>query len=78
MKDTVVVEGGYLTIGFSSYLVRIEIVEKTADSSIIKSTIEYEVDQEHEANASFVSTGPLAAIAEAVSKYLVEKKATKA
>ncbi|ONK71966.1 uncharacterized protein A4U43_C04F14270 [Asparagus officinalis] len=74
LKDAIVVEGGYLNLGFSSYLVRFEILEKSSDSSIIKSTIEYELPDEHAANASFVTTAALAAIAEGVSKHLTEKK----
>ena len=69
-----VVEGGYLDLGFRSCLFRVEIVEKDSNSSIIKSAIEYEIDEEHAANASFVTTAPLATIAETMSKYLTEKK----
>lgn len=78
LKEAIVVEGGYLDIGFTLYLVRFEILEKDDDSSIIKSTIEYELEEEHAANASFVTIGPLATIAETISKHLAEKKAEKA
>ncbi|XP_030489960.2 norbelladine synthase [Cannabis sativa] len=71
VKEAEVVEGGYLDFGFTLYRTRFEIIEKKDDesaaaaSSIIKSTIEYEVkDDEYSAqNLSLVSIDPLAAIA---------------
>nr|WGU11343.1 norbelladine synthase 2 [Crinum x powellii] len=77
LKDAVIVEGGHLDLGFSSYLIRFEILERPNNSSIVKSTVEYEVDEEHAASASFATTEPLAAIGEAVSKHLLKKKANK-
>ncbi|KAG1354246.1 S-norcoclaurine synthase 2 [Cocos nucifera] len=76
VKEVMVVEGGFLDLGFRSVLYRLEVVEKDSNSSIIKSTIEYEIDEEHAANASFVTIAFLATIAEAISKYLTEKKAS--
>ncbi|KAM0935392.1 putative (S)-norcoclaurine synthase [Dioscorea sansibarensis] len=73
-KETHVVEGGYLELGFISYMVRLEVIEKTEANSIIKSTIEYEVDENFASNASLISTTPLAIIHETVGKYLIEKK----
>lgn len=75
LKEAIIVEGGYLDMGFKSYLVRLEILEKSSDSSIIRSTIEYEVEEEHAQNAAFVTTDALASISQVVSKYLIEKKA---
>lgn len=74
VKEALVVEGGFLDLGFRSVLYRFEIIEKDSNSSIIKSVIEYEIDEEHAANASFVTVSPLATITEAISKYLIEKK----
>lgn len=74
-KEAIIVEGGYLSMGFTSYLVRFEILEKSKDTSIIKSTIEYEVPEEHAQNASFVTTDAVALISEKVSNYLIAKKA---
>ncbi|PKA58857.1 S-norcoclaurine synthase [Apostasia shenzhenica] len=86
VKEAVVVEGGYLELGFQSYLVRFEIMEKKMitsgnegdeqeyyDSAIVRSTIEYEISDEHAgagASAELVSIAPLAAIAEAVGNFL--------
>lgn len=75
LKEAEVVEGGYLELGFCLYRVRFEIVEKDANSSIIKSDIEYEVEDESASNAALVTTKPLEMIAEAIGKYLTEKKA---
>ncbi|CAL9758082.1 unnamed protein product [Musa acuminata subsp. burmannicoides] len=75
LKEAIVVEGGYLEMGFLSFLVRFEIIDKEEGvSSIIKSTIEYEVDEEHAGNASLVTTAAVAAIAEGVSGYLMKEK----
>ncbi|KAF9593155.1 hypothetical protein IFM89_020451 [Coptis chinensis] len=72
LKEAEVVEGGYLEFGFSLYRVRFEIIEKDAKSSIIKTTIEYEVDTA--TNASIVSSKALELIAETIAKYLTEKQ----
>ncbi|XP_020083883.1 S-norcoclaurine synthase 2-like [Ananas comosus] len=74
VKEAVVIEGGYLELGFTSYLVRFEIVKKDGDSSVIRSSIEYEIDDENAGNASFVTTGPLVSIAEAISSHLMKQK----
>lgn len=78
IKETEVVEGGYLEFGFTLFRVRFEIIEKGEEySSIIKTTIEYEIKEEHAANASFVSIEPLANIMEVAKNYLNRNKASK-
>ncbi|KAM0924405.1 hypothetical protein ACQ4PT_004902 [Festuca glaucescens] len=74
VKEAIAVEGGYLNYGFKKYLVRFEIIEKTDETSVIRSTIEYEVDEEHISNISFVSTSSLATIAEAITRHIKEQK----
>ncbi|KAF5735318.1 S-norcoclaurine synthase [Tripterygium wilfordii] len=74
VKETEVVEGGFLELGFTLYRVRFEVIEKGKDSSIIRSTIEYTVKEEAAANASFVSIEPLADIAELVKSHLAKNK----
>ncbi|XP_039122876.1 norbelladine synthase-like [Dioscorea cayenensis subsp. rotundata] len=74
IKEAYVVEGGYLELGFISYMVRFEVIEKSEADSIIMSTIEYEVDEDFASKASLISTAPLAIIHETVGKYLIEKK----
>ncbi|KAJ1406697.1 START-like domain superfamily [Sesbania bispinosa] len=77
IKETEVVEGGYLELGFTLFRVRFEVIEKGEDSSIIKSTIEYEVKEEDKANASFVSIQPVANIVEVAKNDLNRNKAAK-
>lgn len=74
MKETEVVEGGYLDLGFTLYLVRFEIFEKDNNSSIVKSTIEYEVKDKFAANASVVSIDGLANIALLAKNHLTKPK----
>ncbi|KAF6156746.1 hypothetical protein GIB67_033215 [Kingdonia uniflora] len=76
IKETEVIEGGFLDLGFSLYRVTFEIIEKDTDSSIIKSIVEYQVKQEFASNASVVSIGPVGAVSEMAAKYLLEKKSS--
>ncbi|PIA58615.1 hypothetical protein AQUCO_00500509v1 [Aquilegia coerulea] len=74
LKVTELIEGGFLNLGFSLYRVSLQIIEKDSNlSSIIKSSIEYEVEPGSEGNASFISVQPLQLAAEAIGKYLTEK-----
>jgi hypothetical protein len=71
VKEALVVEGTVLDIGFLKYLVRFEIIENADKTSIIRSTLEYEVADEA---ASLASTSTLAALAEAITKYIKVQK----
>jgi len=72
IKEAEKIEGGFLDLGFEKYLVRFEIVGQEDGPTIIRSTIEYKVDAELASNASLVSTGALATIADAITKYIKE------
>lgn len=74
IKEAIGVEGGFLDVGCLSYLVRLEIIPKGCDSSIIRSTIEYETDDKCHVDSSLISTDLLATIADATTKYLKEQK----
>lgn len=76
IKETEVIEGGYKDMGFHLYRIRLEIIENGTESSVVRSTIEYDVDDNFAENASLVSTKSLETIAEVVGRYLTEKKAT--
>ncbi|KAL5973887.1 hypothetical protein ACLOJK_030546 [Asimina triloba] len=78
VKETEVVEGGYLLLGFTKYLIRLEVIEKEDDaaSSIIKSTIEYEIAQGSNADPSTVTTKALEMMAQTVGKHLEDKYAS--
>ncbi|CAN6173780.1 unnamed protein product [Urochloa humidicola] len=77
IKEATVVEGGFLDLGFKKFIFRLEIIAKGENASLICSSIKYEVDEEHKSNVTFVSTGALAAIAEAITKYIKEQKSSK-
>ena len=74
IKEVLVTEGAFLDHGFQKYLVGIEIIGKEEKTSIIRSTIEYEVHHEHANNLPVVSTSGLATIAESITKYIKEQK----
>ncbi|TVU11016.1 hypothetical protein EJB05_44577 [Eragrostis curvula] len=74
VKEAAAIEGGFLNFGFLKYMVRFEIIGKEDATSIIRSTIEYEVEEKHASNASLVSTSALAEIAEAITRYIKERK----
>uniref|UniRef100_A0A0A9BRW1 Bet v I/Major latex protein domain-containing protein n=1 Tax=Arundo donax TaxID=35708 RepID=A0A0A9BRW1_ARUDO len=74
VKEARVIEGGFLDLGFWKYSVRFEIIGKEDKTSVIRSTIEYEGDDQHASNASLVSTSVLASIAEAITKYIKEQR----
>ncbi|XP_075483150.1 norbelladine synthase-like [Primulina tabacum] len=73
VKETEVVEGGFLDLGFKYFRVRLEVIE-TEDKNrcITKSTIEYEVSEEAADNAALVSIKPLTALMECAANYLVK------
>lgn len=66
-----------MDFGFTLFRVRFEVKEKGDESSIIKSTIEYEVKEEDAANASLVSIQPVANIVQVAKNYLNRNKAAK-
>ncbi|XP_054811386.1 norbelladine synthase-like [Prosopis cineraria] len=55
IKENELIEGAYLELGFTIFKIRFEVKEKGEESSIIKTTLEYELKQEASANASLVS-----------------------
>ncbi|PAN11505.1 hypothetical protein PAHAL_2G169700 [Panicum hallii] len=77
VKESEVIEGGFLDLGFRKYLVRFEIIRKEDKTSIIRSTVEYEVDEEHISNASLVSTRVFASIAEATVNDIKDQKSSR-
>ena len=74
IKETEVVEGGLLDLGFTLYRVCFEILEKDKDSCIIKFKIEYDVKEEAASNASLVTIKPLEGIASVTTSYLLKMK----
>ncbi|TVU15925.1 hypothetical protein EJB05_39469 [Eragrostis curvula] len=74
IKEVIVTEGAFLDRGFQKYLVRIEIIGKEDKTSVIRSTIQYEVNAEHTGNRPVVSTNGLAAISEAITKHIKQQR----
>ncbi|XP_047963055.1 norbelladine synthase-like [Salvia hispanica] len=73
VKETEVVEGGYLDLGFTMYRVRFEVIEVEGNEKqcITRSTIEYELKEEAAANVAVVSIQPLTAIMQLSAEYLL-------
>lgn len=64
VKETEVVEGGHLEMGFSLYRVRFHITEKSAESCLISSSVVYELSPDASSDAaSLASIDNIAAIA---------------
>ena len=74
VKVVAVIEGGMLESGFLSYTNCFEIIKHADNLSTIKSSIEYEVDKEHEAAAALVTTDSVANLAKTISRYLLENE----
>lgn len=55
-------------------MVRLEIIKKGEDASVIRSVMEYEIKDEFADKASLVSIATMATIHETIGKYLVEQE----
>ena len=64
------IEGGHLDLGFLSSHSRVEIVEKDANTCVIKGTIEYEIGEGSSADPSHITTHSMAMLSEAIVKHL--------
>ncbi|XP_031251980.1 uncharacterized protein LOC116109888 [Pistacia vera] len=73
VKETETIEGGFIALGFSRYITQYKIIEKNSTSSIIISTIEYELDDKLTNLTSVVNTELVETLAVTVGKYLTEK-----
>ncbi|XP_031251462.1 S-norcoclaurine synthase 2-like [Pistacia vera] len=73
VKETKAIEGGFIAQGFKRYITQYKIIEKNFTSSIIRSTIEYELDHKLANLTSVVNTKLVQKLAETVGKYLTEK-----
>ncbi|KAK9016341.1 hypothetical protein V6N11_078842 [Hibiscus sabdariffa] len=63
-------EGGLKYVGFEVYRQSSQTIEKDAQSSIIRSTVEYEINDELHELAFLATTKPMETLNEAVGKYL--------
>jgi len=76
VKEAAVIEGDLLTLGFTTYLTRFQIIDKGPSSSVIASTVEYEYDDGRPELEAAASTAPLAAAAERLVQYVKEQMTT--
>ncbi|KAJ7982653.1 S-norcoclaurine synthase-like [Quillaja saponaria] len=70
IKEVETIEGGYLDSGFRFHRTRFEVIEKGNDSSVVVTTIDYQLKDEATANASVVSAEAFAIIGEIAKNYL--------
>ena len=78
IKEVEAIEGDILKLGFMYYMVRLEIISKGSNSSVIRFTIEYEVDDAHPELEAMVGMAAFAATAEKFSEHAKENKAPQA
>ncbi|KAL8259828.1 hypothetical protein R6Q59_027781 [Mikania micrantha] len=75
VKETEIIEGGYLDFGFTLYRVRIEVKDnsndETGSSCVVKTTIEYEVKEEAIANASLATIEPFVVLMKFANEHLL-------
>ncbi|XP_039066461.1 norbelladine synthase-like [Hibiscus syriacus] len=74
LKEAEIIEGGFKDVGFELYRNRLQIVEKDAQSSIVKSSVDCEIDDMLQELASLVTTKPLEILNESVCKHLKQKR----
>lgn len=76
VKEVEIIEGGFKALGVDVYRMRLEVMEKTDDdeSTIIRSTINYEMDGQFAHVESLININQLQLIAELVGKYLYDQK----
>ena len=74
IKEAQVIDGDILKLGFLSYMVRFEVIAKGPDSSVVRTTVEYEIDDAHPELEAVVRAAPFAVMAEKLSAHAKEKK----
>ncbi|XP_071710697.1 norbelladine synthase-like [Rutidosis leptorrhynchoides] len=71
VKETEILKGGFLDIGFNYYRIKLKVDENPkAETSRVKITVEYEVKDEFVANASLVNGEPLIAVMSVANEHL--------
>ena len=74
IKEAQVIDGDILKLGFLSYMVRFEVIAKGPDSSVIRTTVEYEIDDAHPELEAVARAAPFGVIAVKLSEHAKEKK----
>lgn len=80
IKEAEHIEGEYINLGFLLYRVRVEILNKdnASNTSTVRSTIEFELDDEHRELSPLVSTTKfqqnLQTMTQVIGKYLADQQ----
>ena len=73
VKESEIVEGGYLDAGFNFFKTKFEIKEnKNSDTSLLKIQLEYEIKEEFAANASLVTAETYVAVAKLANEHFAK------
>ncbi|XP_006343670.1 S-norcoclaurine synthase 2-like [Solanum tuberosum] len=72
-KQSQVIEGGYVDLGYTFYGIRFEVNEKDENSCITKFTINYEVEDVKLASHAFTMFEPLQTVIRSAKTYLTNK-----
>ncbi|XP_009628155.1 norbelladine synthase-like [Nicotiana tabacum] len=70
-KQSEVIEGGYVDLGYIFYGIRFEVIEKDENSCITKFTVSYEVEDVKLANHAFTMVEPLQTVIKSAKTYLI-------
>nr|XP_009599128.1 S-norcoclaurine synthase 1-like [Nicotiana tomentosiformis] len=73
VKDVEIFEGGFLDLGFSFYLIKWEVMEKSENLSIIKLTLDFETKDAENIHLSIANLQTFVAIMKASADYLEQK-----
>ncbi|ESR56493.1 hypothetical protein CICLE_v10023642mg, partial [Citrus x clementina] len=69
-----VIEGGLKDLGFDYLLIRAEIIEKDPQTTIVRSTVDYEIDDKLAHKVSLIKMECFQTAIEAIAKYLNTEK----
>lgn len=70
VKEVKTKEGGVLTLGYTSFMTRFEIIDKGCNHTTIRSSYIYEINDVDSANEAGTNVSGLITIAKAVVAYL--------
>ena len=74
VKEATVIDGDLLKLGFLFYMIRIEVIAKGPGSSVVRTTVEYEIDDAHTELEAVARAAPFGVIAVKLSEHAKEKK----
>lgn len=78
VKEVMTIEGGVLTLGYTSFRTRFEIIKKGKNLTTVKSSYTYEINDADSANEAGTSVSGLGTILKAVVAYLQQNPSSSA